>query len=47
MAAEEFEDLNGNKIWDVINSEPVKPDSIASPVDTILQLGNEKEIMKP
>ncbi|SVB83904.1 uncharacterized protein METZ01_LOCUS236758, partial [marine metagenome] len=43
----EFEDLNGNKIWDAINPESVKPDSIVSPADTILQPGNEKEIMKP
>ncbi len=46
-AVEEFEDLNGNQIWDAINPEPVKLDSIDSPVDTILQPGNEKEIMKP
>lgn len=45
--AEEFEDLNGNKIWDAINPESVKPDSIISPVDSILQRGNENEIMQP
>ena len=46
-AAEEFEDLNGNKIWDTINPESVKPDSIISPVDSILLPGKEKENMKP
>jgi len=45
--AEEFEDLNGNKIWDAINPESAKPDSISSPVDTMLQSGNEKGSIKP